>query len=75
MHKLTIALTATAVILLAGGLAWKAEATTFGSDPSLAAAAKNFSPVVKAACGAPGPHCGPARHWVCGPRRCWCAPC
>jgi hypothetical protein len=76
MRKLTIVLTATAAILLSGGLVWKAEATTPGSDSSLPAAAKNFSPVVQVACGAPGPHCRPGRHWVCGPQgHCWCALC
>jgi hypothetical protein len=77
MRKLTIALLATAAIMLAGSLSWRAEATTPGSDASLPATAKYFSPVVKAACGQPGPHphCTPGRHWVCGLHRCSCAPC
>jgi hypothetical protein len=76
MRQLTIALTATAAILLAGSLAWKAEATTPGGDTNVPAAAKNFSPVMKAACRGLGGRCGPGLHWVCGPHgHCWCAPC
>ena len=76
MRKLVIALTATVAMLFAGSLVWKAEATTPVGDPGVAATVKNFSPVIKAACGAPGPHCGPRHHWVCnGHGRCWCAPC
>jgi hypothetical protein len=45
MRKLTIALLATAAIMLAGSLSWRAEATTPGSDASLPATAKYFSPV------------------------------
>lgn len=76
MRKLLVALMLTGGIMLAGSLVWKAEATTPGSDAGLPAAAKNFSPVAKAACGAPGPHCGPRRHWICGPHgHCWCALC
>ena len=39
---------------------------------------QSFPPslVQKAACGGVwGHHCRPGLHWVCGPRRCWCAPC
>ena len=78
MHRLVIACATTAAILLAGALAWKAEAQTSRGAAALPAAAQNFTPIEKAACGPfRGPHCGPFRHWVCGPyrRHCWCARC
>jgi hypothetical protein len=52
MHKSMLALTA-AVILLAGSVAWKAEAAP-GSNTSLPSVAHDFSPVEKVACGGPG---------------------
>jgi hypothetical protein len=77
MRKLVITLGATVAILLAGALTWKAEAQTTRGAANIPAASENFTPIVKAGCGFVGPHCGPRRHWVCGPygRRCWCAPC
>lgn len=46
MRKLIFALGVTAAMLLAGGLAWKADAMTWSSATSnLPAATKNFSPV------------------------------
>jgi hypothetical protein len=74
MRKFMVAV-ATAGVLSAGSLAWKADATTPLRDPGVVTVANNFSLVVKAACGQPGPLCRPGRHWVCGPRHCWCAPC
>jgi hypothetical protein len=74
MHKFVVTLSATTAILLAGALAASAQ-TTRGAF-SLPQAAKNFSPIEKAACGPfPGRWCGPFHHRVCGPYRCWCAPC
>jgi hypothetical protein len=54
----------------------KAEASIGSGSGNLAITAKNFTPIIKAACGGPGEHCRWGRHWVCGPMsRCWCAPC
>ena len=76
MRKLMLMLAATAAILFAGALTWNAEAAVTGGSGNLAIAAKNFSPVIKTACGGPGANCRAGRHWVCGPAgRCWCAPC
>jgi hypothetical protein len=41
----------------------------------LPAPAKTYSPVEKIGCRGPGAYCPAGRHWVCGPYRCWCAPC
>jgi hypothetical protein len=77
MRKLVIILTGTAAILLAGSLAWKADAQTSRGAASILAQAQNISPIEKAACGPYwGRWCGPWLHRVCGPYgRCWCAPC
>jgi hypothetical protein len=76
MRKLVFTVTATAAILFTGSLAWQAEAQTSRGAASIGAAAHNFTPIEKAAC---GPHvgrwCGPFHHRVCGPRHCWCARC
>ena len=76
MRKLMLMLAATAAILFAGALNWNAEASVTGGSGNLAITAKNFTPVIKAACGGPGANCRAGRHWVRGPAgRCWCAPC
>ena len=77
MRRLWTTLATVAAILLLSSLAWQAEAQTTRGATTLPTHAQNFSPIVKAGCGFVGPHCGPRRHWVCGPygRRCWCAPC
>jgi hypothetical protein len=41
----------------------------------LPAPAKTYLPVEKIGCRGPGAYCPAGRHWVCGPYRCWCAPC
>ena len=41
----------------------------------LPAPAKTYSLVEKIGCRGPGTYCSAGRHWVCGPYRCWCAPC
>jgi hypothetical protein len=76
MRKLMIALAATAAILIAGTLAWKAEAAIWGAA-TIGTAAQIVKPGEPAACFGPGGRCRWGRHWVCGPygRRCWCAPC
>jgi hypothetical protein len=76
MRKVMIMLVAAAALLFAGALAWKAEAASWGGAANLVATAKNFTPIIKTACGGPGANCRAGRHWVCGPAgRCWCAPC
>ena len=46
MRKLAIALGLSAAVLLAGGIAWKADATTWRSGTlNLPGATKNYSPV------------------------------
>lgn len=77
MRKLTIVLTLASAALLTGLFAWQANAQTWRNGAqAINAASQNFTPIEKAACGYVGRHCGPYRHWVCGPAgRCWCAPC
>ena len=41
----------------------------------LPAPVKIYSLVEKIGCRGPGTYCRAGRHWVCGPYRCWCAPC
>lgn len=60
MRKLAIALGVSVTMLLAGAMAWKADAMTWRSGTwNLPAAAKNYSPIETTAC--------------YGPYRCWCA--
>ena len=78
MRKLSIALSVTAAMLLAGGLAGSAEATTWKTTlGGLGATAKNFSPLVQeTACSGWGRHCPPGFTWRCNRwRGCWCRPC
>jgi hypothetical protein len=75
MRKLAIAIAVSAAVIGAGFFAWNAEATTSTGAAPLGATAKNYSPVKKAACVRWGRHCPPGFRWVCGPARCWCAPC
>jgi len=52
MRKLALALGVSAAVLFAGGIAWKADATTWRSGTlNLPSAAKNYSPIEKTACG------------------------
>jgi hypothetical protein len=69
MHKLGLVLASLLLMLVAGLLAFKAEATPM--LPSI----PQSSPVEAVACGGPGPYCPPGRTRVCGPAGCWCAPC
>ena len=79
MTKLACALTATAAMLLAGLLTWKAEATTLTVAIRPLAMAKSYSPFQKAGCLLAGRYCGVGSHFVCGyhreRRRCHCVPC
>jgi hypothetical protein len=75
MRKLAVALGLSLAVLLAGGLAWEADALPWTSNTvALPTAAKNYSPIEKAGCFRRG-RCGWGRYRVCGPLRCWCAPC
>ncbi len=69
-----IAITLAAAALLLGSVAWTAEAQTQGA-PSIHAQAQNATPIVQAACRGFGRWCLPGFRRVCGPFRCWCAPC
>lgn len=76
MRKLTLILTAAALVL--GTMALSASAQT--QQPGAAkihALAQNATPIVtQAACRGFGPHCGPGFTWFCGRwGRCWCRPC
>ena len=76
MRKLVFTLTTTAAILLAGSLAWQAAAQTTRGAASIGAAAQNFTPIEKAACGPNwGRWCGPYHHRVCNSWHCWCRHC
>jgi len=77
MRKLVITFIATAAILAAGALAFKAEAQTSRGAADITMHAKNFTPIEKAACGPFwGRWCGPFHRRVCGPYgRCWCVHC
>jgi hypothetical protein len=77
MRKLLVTFIAMATILLAGSLAFKADAQTSRGAANIPVQAQNFSPIEKAACGPYfGRWCGPFHRRVCGPGgRCWCARC
>jgi hypothetical protein len=76
MRKLVVTLFAIAALVLASGLAFKAEAQTSRGALALPAQAKNFTPIEKAACGPfVGRWCGPFHRRVCAYGRCWCAHC
>ncbi len=71
MRKVTMTLAAALFVL---GSAAMANAQTQGAS-SLNAQARNATIIHQAACGGWGRWCPPGRHRVCGPYRCWCAPC
>lgn len=72
MGKFAITLFTAALLL--GSVALTAEAQTQGAG-TINTQGHNATIIHKAACGGGGRHCPPGRHWVCGPNRCWCAPC
>ena len=72
MTKLTTTLAATAFAL--GAMSFAATAQTQGAA-TIHAQARNTTPIHQAACGGWGRWCPPGLHRVCGPARCWCAPC
>lgn len=72
MRKITMTLAAAALVLGTMGLA---DAQTQGAS-TLNTQAQNATMIHQAACnGFWGRWCPPGRHRVCGPYRCWCAPC
>ena len=52
------------VMLLAGFLGWRAEATTLTGSATLLAETHSYPPVENVACGGPGPNCPAELHWV-----------
>ena len=72
MRKLAITLGAITVTVLAGVLAWNADATTFAG--SLTAVAKIYSPIEKVGCRKID-RCPYGYHRVCPEHKCGCSPC
>jgi len=72
MGKFAISLAAAALML--GSVALTAQAQTQGAG-TINTQTQNATMIHKTSCGGMGRHCPPGRHWVCGPNRCWCAPC
>ena len=72
MRKLTTILAAATFAL--GAMVLAANAQTQGAA-TIHAQAQNATPIHQAACGGWGRWCPPGQHRVCGPARCWCAPC
>jgi hypothetical protein len=70
MRKLAVVLGVSAAVLLAGGLAWKADATTWRSGTlNLPGVTKNYSPIEQTACWGWG-RCPPGFHMRCNVYRC-----
>lgn len=76
MQKLAVALGLSAVVLLAGGLAWKADAASWRSGTlNLPGLVKNYSPIDQIACRGWG-RCPPGFRYKCRPiRGCRCMAC
>ncbi len=75
MRKLLVTAAASAAMLLAGSLAWQADAATFKNTARLSTAAATLNSVESTACWGWGA-CRPGWHRVCNWRgRCWCARC
>jgi len=73
MRKVAVSLAAAAFVL--GSVALSAAQTQAPGAATLNAQAQNATIIHKAACFGWGRWCPPGRHRVCGPYRCWCAPC
>jgi hypothetical protein len=71
MGKLAIAVVGALVL---ASLAFTARAQTQGAG-TMKAQAQNATIIHKTACGGFGRWCPPGMRRVCGPARCWCAPC
>lgn len=74
MRKVALALAAAALLLFAGSLAWKADATVVGTSADFARAAKAYSPVDRIACKYDA-FCKPGYVMVCRLFDCFCARC
>lgn len=72
MRKLSIILAAAAFALSATALTVNAQSQ---GASTLNAQAHNATIIHKTACFGFGRWCPPGLHRVCGPYRCWCAPC
>jgi hypothetical protein len=70
-----LAITLTAVALLLGTAAFTAQAAQTVGAGTINAQAQNATIIHKAACFGFGRWCPPGMRRVCGPYRCWCAPC
>jgi hypothetical protein len=75
MRHLVIAAAVTIALGLGGAIAWQANAAGAAGAMPAGTPARVEKPIEPAACRGGGPHCPPGYHWVCGPNRCWCAPC
>jgi hypothetical protein len=71
MGKLAIAI---AGALVLASVAFAAQAQTQGAG-TMKTQAQNATIIHKTACGGFGRWCPPGMRRVCGPARCWCAPC
>jgi len=74
MRNFIIAVAAMAAMALLVSPTMEANAQTSRGMAALKTVSQNFTPIQKAACFGWGA-CRPGFHRVCGPRRCWCAPC
>jgi hypothetical protein len=83
MNSLKLVLCATAAVLVAGFLVWKAEATPLTGSVDPSALGGTYLPVVKAACMFGTTRCPAGKKWSCsvtqspkGDRKfCHCRPC
>jgi hypothetical protein len=71
MGKLAIVM---AGALVLASVTFTAQAQTQGAG-SIQTQAQNATIIHKTACGGFGRWCPPGMRRVCGPARCWCAPC
>jgi hypothetical protein len=76
MRNLAIVAGVAAAELLAGVVAWRAEAMPPSGAKLPALAARQSLPAEKAACGGPDKHCRTGHYRICIPAgRCWCKRC
>lgn len=74
MRKVTMTLAAATLMFASFAVSANAQTQAPGAS-NLQTQAQIATPIHKAACGGWGRWCPPGRHRVCGPFRCWCAPC
>ncbi len=74
MRMLTVAFALATATTLAASFALPVHATPTPGLGSLSLPSSGIT-AEPAACRGGGEHCPPGYHWVCGPNRCWCAPC